>query len=392
MLVTVLSSENKQKYIDNLFENIDRNYFSLTNYNIEDICLDKQVENKVKHSEMLILLIDNVFIRILESNKNLKESIEIIQNNENKIFIPIIFDNAITPEFQVNGIVFYCNSNTNYELVTIRQYIKNKIYAGTKFSDLFKKSLIGHKFHKQIVLLIILNIFCSITLIILGELNWNLYPVIQNKMLKIYLICNILSALITLLYLSIIITTSKNNKEIETYSQKLEKAVISEKSNEVNDNTINSETKIIDAIKHMNLNLENIKKFYTWSQHQAVAAFILAVTLCILGFGLIFCSILLPLIYDLDLEMSIIPGIGGAVVEVIAGTALVIYQRSLSQLNHYHRALHEDERFLSSINLLNKFSTKELQDEILKEIIQSEIRMNIIEAEKDIRKNDNAKT
>lgn len=61
----------------------------------------------------------------------------------------------------------------------------------------------------------------------------------------------------------------------------------------------------------------------------------------------------------------------------IAGTALVVYRNSLLQLNHYHKALHEDERFLSSVNLLGKFSTVEVQDDMLREIIRSEIQMNL---------------
>ena len=56
---------------------------------------------------------------------------------------------------------------------------------------------------------------------------------------------------------------------------------------------------------------------------------------------------------------------------------MVVYRNSLSQLNHYHKALHEDERFLSSVNLLGKFSTVEAQDDMLREIIRSEIQMNL---------------
>lgn len=41
------------------------------------------------------------------------------------------------------------------------------------------------------------------------------------------------------------------------------------------------------------------------------------------------------------------------------------------------KALHEDERFLSSVNLLGKFSTVEAQDDMLREIIRSEIQMNL---------------
>lgn len=48
-------------------------------------------------------------------------------------------------------------------------------------------------------------------------------------------------------------------------------------------------------------------------------------------------------------------------------------------MNHYHRALHEDERFLSSVNLLGKFSTDEKRDEMLQEIIKNEMQMNLEE-------------
>lgn len=90
--------------------------------------------------------------------------------------------------------------------------------------------------------------------------------------------------------------------------------------------------------------------------------------------------------------MSIIPAIGGVITELIAGTALVVYRNSLSQLNHYHKALHEDERFLSSVNLLGKFSSVEAQDDMLREIIRSEIQMNLAELqENENREADNSK-
>lgn len=127
------------------------------------------------------------------------------------------------------------------------------------------------------------------------------------------------------------------------------------------------------------INLEDIKEFYTWSQKQAKASFILAVSMCISGFVLMVVAILLPVVFRLSFQMSIIPAIGGVITELIAGTALVVYRNSLSQLNHYHKALHEDERFLSSVNLLGKFSSVEAQDDMLREIIRSEIQMNLAE-------------
>ena len=57
-----------------------------------------------------------------------------------------------------------------------------------------------------------------------------------------------------------------------------------------------------------------------------------------------------------------------------------------------HLPLHEDERFLSSVNLLGKFSSVEAQDDMLREIIRSEIQMNLAELqENENREADNSK-
>lgn len=129
----------------------------------------------------------------------------------------------------------------------------------------------------------------------------------------------------------------------------------------------------------MLINLEDIKEFYSWSQKQAKAAFILAVTMCIFGFALMATAVILSVKFKLDFTAALIPAIGGAISEIVAATALVVYKNSLIQLNHYHKALHEDERFLSSVNLLNKFSSTDMQDTMLQEIIKSEIQMNLSE-------------
>ena len=174
-----------------------------------------------------------------------------------------------------------------------------------------------------------------------------------------------------------------DDEELESYSRRLKQAIVPEELKE----EIKQEgrkvfvkeekKKEIDALGRMMINLEDIKEFYTWSQKQAKASFILAVAMCISGFILMIGAIMLPVVFRLSFQMSIIPAIGGVITELIAGTALVVYRNSLSQLNHYHKALHEDERFLSSVNLRGKFSTVEAQDDMLREIIRSEIQMNL---------------
>lgn len=75
-------------------------------------------------------------------------------------------------------------------------------------------------------------------------------------------------------------------EEIEFYSRRLKRAIVPEESKQPQNNKSgNEETKKeIDALGRMMINLEDIKEFYTWSQKQAKASFILAVSMCISGF------------------------------------------------------------------------------------------------------------
>ena len=82
------------------------------------------------------------------------------------------------------------------------------------------------------------------------------------------------------------------------------------------------------------------------------------------------------LLYNSRQGISFISFLGGAITEVIGGTIFFVYRKSLSQLNYYHKALHEDQRFLSSVNLIKKFHDENMGDEMLKEIIQSAIDIN----------------
>lgn len=169
-------------------------------------------------------------------------------------------------------------------------------------------------------------------------------------------------------------------KEMETYSKRLKDAIIPEQVGEVGVHNDKDEMKQeVDALGRMMINLEDIKEFYTWSQKQAKASFKLAIVMCVLGVILIIIAIVLSVLFRENFHVSTVATIGGVITELFAGTALVVYKSSLTQLNYYHKALHEDERFLSSVNLLGKFSDVGVHDEMLKELIRSEMQMNLTE-------------
>ncbi len=94
-------------------------------------------------------------------------------------------------------------------------------------------------------------------------------------------------------------------------------------------------------------------------------------------------SPLIPHFASEDSLVQIIGSIGGAVVELFAGTILIVYIKTLSQMNIYHKALSEYQRFLSCINLVSKIRNEEKQDELYEAIIREEMKKSI-----DINEND----
>lgn len=191
-----------------------------------------------------------------------------------------------------------------------------------------------------------------------------------------------LTAIVAAVATTIYFLHQRSEREYQkSYSEKLERAIIpnKEKASNFAENRNIAETNSVDALQLMMINLEDIKEFYTWGQKQAKTSFKLAFIMCIFGFALMVAAIFLPVLFQQNLQMAIIPAIGGVITELVAGTVLVVYKSSLAQFNHYHKVLHEDARFLSSINLLDRFSTENERDEMLKAIITSEIQMNLDE-------------
>lgn len=128
-----------------------------------------------------------------------------------------------------------------------------------------------------------------------------------------------------------------------------------------------------DILELMFENMKEIKDYYIISKKQATNSFKLAVSLCIIGFICIIASIALITIFKTSVAVSLIPGIAGAIAEIVAGTALVVYKTSLEQLNNYYESLHNNERFLSLVNLVSKISDKK-QDDAYLNIINTELQ------------------
>ena len=141
-----------------------------------------------------------------------------------------------------------------------------------------------------------------------------------------------------------------------------------------NQNNLGKSSNSADVIELMIINMEEIREYYKLSKIMANLSFILSFFMCIFGFFIIAGSIIAFFFKDISFMEPIIPIIGGAIVEVIAGTSLVVYKKSLEQLNHYYESLHNNERFLSLVTIVEKLSDDE-KDEAYKNIINSQLEL-----------------
>ena len=348
-------------------------------------------KKNIRNADVILVIIDEKFANNITLNTELQIALMECKRNKNKLLLPIILDDAAVPTVLESMIYIKCNLKSQADIektkLKIMRAMEHRRYNIRTLNWKENKS----RTSSMIILTIAIEIFAMIFIVMFFQERSFASEYFDNEN-----IFTLSIGLVTVTFSVVALFTSyfsimkrrwqeDDEKEIEAYSRRLKRAIVPEeiKRNGQNDFKGEDTKKEIDALGRMMINLEDIKEFYTWSQKQAKASFILAVAMCISGFVLMIAAVVLPVVFKLSFEMSIIPAVGGIITELIAGTALVVYRNSLSQLNHYHKALHEDERFLSSVNLLGKFSTVEAQDDMLREIIRSEIQMNLAGLQED---------
>ena len=166
---------------------------------------------------------------------------------------------------------------------------------------------------------------------------------------------------------------SRNRDDIENYYNDLRQKILqaeidSQVLNTENNSQVENKEKEIsqyenrDIIELMIANMKEINEYYVLSKKMTKDSFVLAVCMCIGGFFIISTSVIFILLNNIDAIQAILPIISGAVIEAIAATTLIVYKKSLEQLNRYYDALHDNEIFLSAVNLANKISYEKRDD------------------------------
>lgn len=386
MRVYILASQDKYSFAEKLLEDI-RNAKIISRPLMNEVIVEisSDIKKEVANADIILAIIDKNFTDNVMLNTEFQLVLMESRKNKNKLLLPIVLDDADIPVALESMLYVKCNSLSKEDIektkLKIKSVLEHRRYT-VKTRNLKENQ---SRTSSMIILTLAIEMLAILFIVMFfkeGPIGEGYFDDENIITISIGLIAVMLS--ITTLFTSYFSIMKRrwqedDEEEIESYSRRLKRAIVPDEVIQDGQKGYRTEDtkKEIDALGRMMINLEDIKEFYTWSQKQAKASFILAVAMCIFGFILMIGAVMLPVVFRLSFEMSIIPAIGGVITELIAGTALVVYRNSLSQLNHYHKALHEDERFLSGVNLLGKFSTVEAQDDMLREIIRSEIQMNL---------------
>lgn len=131
-----------------------------------------------------------------------------------------------------------------------------------------------------------------------------------------------------------------------------------------------------DIIALMLKNNDEITEYFTISKSQAKSSYRFSIITCIVGILMLGIAIYGAVVIN-NLQLTIIGTASGAITEVISGTVLWIHNKSALQLNYYYDALHENEKFLSAVNIADKLSEdkkEEMYIEIIRKQIESQIK------------------
>lgn len=126
-----------------------------------------------------------------------------------------------------------------------------------------------------------------------------------------------------------------------------------------------------DIFELMIQNMEEIRGYFEISKSQARKAFLFSVISLLIGLTFFSVSVLI-VIQNEKTDAAIIGAIAGGITELVSMFALHIFKKTSEQLNHYHAALHKNEKYLSTVHLVSKLSS-EKQDEMYIEIIRSSL-------------------
>lgn len=146
-----------------------------------------------------------------------------------------------------------------------------------------------------------------------------------------------------------------------------------EKSEEERKDIISSDELLngSDILAEMLKNHIEIKEYFRISKNQSKFSFYFSIISSVIGIIVVIIAASGMIVFK-NLGISIIAAVSGAITEIISGIVLWIHNKSALQLNYYYDSLHENEKFLSALNIADKLS-EEKRENMYMEIIKKQI-------------------
>ncbi|MCI7097547.1 MAG: hypothetical protein MR966_01270 [Lachnospiraceae bacterium] len=135
-----------------------------------------------------------------------------------------------------------------------------------------------------------------------------------------------------------------------------------------------------DIIALMLKNNDEITEYFRISKSHAKSSYWFSIISCVIGLIILCISVYMIFVKE-NLQVAVISIISGSITELISATVFWVHNKSALQLNHYYDALHENEKFLSAVNIVDKLSD-DRKDEMYIEIIRKQINIGIKQTDK----------
>jgi hypothetical protein len=129
--------------------------------------------------------------------------------------------------------------------------------------------------------------------------------------------------------------------------------------------------KEIDIFQTIQLSLNQLTEYYTINKSQASISFIFSSVAIIIGLLTIVSGIWLFYLGNQNIQLTVISGIAGILLEFIGGAYFFMYKKSLEQVNFFYGQLIKIQDTMLSINLANNIPNEEKKADIIEKIIES---------------------
>lgn len=191
---------------------------------------------------------------------------------------------------------------------------------------------------------------------------------------------------LTIIVLFFLLPNNPFNLSKSTISETIEVKEIKQEREKIIER-IEREDSVVDIIR---LNLNQITEYYTINKNQARRSFSFSALVIFLGFITVVMAILLPFIREgQKLELSIISGVSGLILQFIGGANFVLYNRTVEQSNRFYKQLTRIQDTMLAVELCKQVKDPEKNLQLMDKLITNLIERSSAGIESDFLVNHN---